>query len=66
MLWKPKSLRKLRHKGSFENTLGNNIFYRANRTSTTDNHRNKTYYDISEIKFKPRYANPGNSFKNKK
>ena len=32
--------------------LSNNVLYRANITSTTENYRNKIYYGISETKFK--------------
>ena len=38
----------------------------ANITSTTENYRNKTYYGISETKFKSRYENHRKSFKNRK
>ena len=39
--------------------------YKTNITSTTGNYRNKTYYGISETKFKSRYANLRRSFKNR-
>ena len=37
--------------------LSNSILYKANITSTTENYRNKTYYGISDTKFKSRYVN---------
>ena len=40
--------------------------YKTNITSTTGNYRSKTYYGISETKFKSRYANLRKSFKNRK
>ena len=46
--------------------LINNVLYKANITSTTENYRNKIYYGISETKFKSRYANHRKSFKNRK
>ena len=46
--------------------LSNNVLYKANITSTSENYRNKIYYGISETKFKARYANHRKSFKNRK
>ena len=45
--------------------LSNNVLYKANITSTSENYRNKIYYGISETKFKSRYANHRKSFKNR-
>ena len=39
--------------------------YKENITSTSQNHRNKIYYGISETKFKSRYTNHRKSFKNR-
>ena len=39
--------------------------YKTNITSATGNYRNKTYYGISDTKFKSRYANLRKSFKNR-
>ena len=46
--------------------LSNNVLYKANVTSKTENYRNKIYYGISETKFKSRYANNRKYFKNRK
>ena len=46
--------------------LSNNVLYKANITSTTENYRNKIYYYISETSFKSRYVNHGKSFKSRK
>ena len=40
--------------------------YKAILTSNQDNYRSKTYYDITETKFKQRYANHIKSFKHEK
>ena len=45
--------------------LSNNVLYKATITSVSDNYRNKTYYGISETKFKSQYANHRKSFKNR-
>ena len=45
--------------------LSNNILYKANITSTSENYKNKIYYGISETKFKSRYANHRKSFENR-
>ena len=45
--------------------LSNNVLYKANITSASENYRNKIYYGISETKFKSRYANHRKSFKNR-
>ena len=45
--------------------LSNNVLYKANITSTSENYRNKIYYSISETKFNWRYANHRKSFKNR-
>ena len=45
--------------------LSNNVLYKANITSESENYRNKIYYGISETKFKSRYANHRKSFKNR-
>ena len=45
--------------------LSNNVLYKANITSESENYRNKIYYGISETKFKSRYANHQKSFKNR-
>ena len=36
--------------------LSNNVLYKANITSTSQNYRNKIYYGISETKSKAGYA----------
>ena len=46
--------------------FSNNVLYKENLTSTTENYRNKIYYGISETKFKSRQANHRKSFKNRK
>ena len=46
--------------------LSNNVLYKANVTSVTENYRNKVYYSISENKFKSRYANYRKYLKNRK
>ena len=46
--------------------LSNNVLHKANVTSKTENYGNKIYYGISQTKFKSRYANHQNSFKNRK
>ena len=46
--------------------LSNNVLFKANITSETEDYRNITYCGISETKFKSRYANHGKSFKNRK
>ena len=46
--------------------LSNNVLYKANVTSKTENYINKIYYSISETKFKSRYENHQKSFKNRK
>ena len=46
--------------------LSNNVLYNANITLTTENHRNKMSYGISETKFKSRYAKNRKSFKKRK
>ena len=38
-------------------SLSNSVLYKANITSTKENYRNKTYYGISDTKFKSRYVN---------
>ena len=43
--------------------LSNNVWYKGNITSTTENYRNKIYYGISETMFKGRYANHRKSLK---
>ena len=45
--------------------LSNNVLFKANITSTTENCKNKIYYS-SETKFKLRYTNHQKSFKNRK
>ena len=45
--------------------LSNNILYKANITSESENYRNKIYCGISETKFKSRYSNHRKSFKNR-
>ena len=45
--------------------LSNNILYKANITSMSENYKNKTYYGISETKFKSQYANHRKSFENR-
>ena len=45
--------------------LSNNVLYKANVTSTSENYRNKIYNGISDTKFKSRYANSWESFKNR-
>ena len=44
----------------------NNVLYKANIASTTENYRNKIYWGTSETKFKSRYANHRKSFKSRK
>ena len=46
--------------------LSNNVLFKANITSTTENYRNIIYCSISETKFKSRYANHGKPFKSRK
>ena len=46
--------------------LSNNVLYKANITSESENYRNKIYYGMSETKFKSRYANHRKSFKKQK
>ena len=43
----------------------NNVLYKANIESTTENYRNKIYWGTSETKFKSRYANHRKSFKSR-
>ena len=43
--------------------LSNNVLYKANITSTSENYINKIYYGISETNFKSRYVNHRKSFK---
>ena len=45
--------------------LINNVLYKANVTSTSENYRNKIYNGISDTKFKSRYENSWDSFKNR-
>ena len=45
--------------------LSNDVFYKVNITSTSEDYRNKIYYDISETKFMSRYANHRKSVKNR-
>ena len=45
--------------------LSNDVFYKANITSTSENYRNKIYCGISETKFMSRYANHRKSVKNR-
>ena len=45
--------------------LSNDVLYKANITSESENYRNKVYCGISETKFKSRYANHRKSFKNR-
>ena len=44
----------------------NNITYKATLTSNQDTYQPKIYYDITEIKFKQRYANYIKSFRHEK
>ena len=45
--------------------LSDNVLYKANITSTSENYRNKIYDGISETKFKSWYGNHRESFKNR-
>ena len=45
--------------------LSNDILYKANITSASENYRNKIYHGISETKLKWRYTNRRKSFKNR-
>ena len=45
--------------------ISNNVLYKTNITSTSENYRNKIYYGISETMFKSRYANYQKSLKNR-
>ena len=46
-----------------EKCLTNNIMYKATSTSNQDNYQHKTYYGITETKFKQRYTSHIKSFR---
>ena len=46
--------------------LSSNVLHRANIASTAEDYGIKTYYSISETRFKLRYVNRQKSFKNRK